>query len=1178
MQAWFRPGRFWASGDVPPFVRSGIEPEFGWLWNHGITGMGSPSYTIARAVEVWLIRFVSALGGSETLAQRIFYTLLAVFAAAAVAWCVAALTRSRTAVIASGLVVLFNPFWLTRLPNPLVLLIVGCLGVFTGVLVRVAQGRKRRVTSFALATIVSSFLALNPPLLAVLATWSACVVLAGSLVGGHGGTKRAASFAAKAVPLVLLVNGWWLAPLLLTLSDPVGFEITATTSPIAWAWTQVNNSFGNIVRLIAHWAWMRPEYVPAAEHYTGGVPAWGLWLLPLLVLIGPFFASRDRRRLAWSLLGTIAVLAFISKGLHAPFTNANEHFYKIVPGSQLLRDPFSKLGPLLVVLYALMIGMLVDGLLARRSWQRARVAGHATVAAGAVALMAITFPMWTGSVVATTRPIFPSAHVELPDWWRAAADAIDQDQTPGKLLTLPLNDYYQLPTSWGYYGVDHTSFLVRRSVVQQLPGGYFGDLPAAAALMKHTEQAILNNDGAAVPRLLSALGVSHVLVRGDLDLDMVGGRQLASPDRFDGPLRRLPGVHHMRNFGPLSLYRLEKTPDSVTASRRVVIAPHDPPSAATVTASVPPHVAVVTTLEDRDAIASLPAHRASVSTRPRSGDRDLIAEGTKVVVIRQQGPQIAHGAVEGDSFVLREGWTVGSGPEPTAAPDEIVRIDLNGRRPRAIVVNDAVVPLAADGAFVQLASGPVDITLLGDDPSTISLSGPSALGDCNSKDDDLIAEKLGLSAVSLSPGTQLSARAHQACVSWTLGAVRPGSWLHFHIDHRSLQGRPARLCLFDMQSRRCIPIVAPTSDASWTHYDSVVRVSENPGPLRVYAYADGPENTHGSSPRTATVTEYRRLEVAALEPITGVTMDIESLTPRETRIEGPTTWVVRGPANRNLLGRFGPLGDCHRYSSRSAAEAGLGARALADGIELTASRHSACVFAPIEHIDSSSILKLSFRYRSLRGSRQVRVCVHDPGKRRCLPLEPTDGSPVTHGSLPTSQDARTFRAWVRVPENTHALRLYLYADGAPRGTEGVETTLRYEQLTVRPVAPFSLVVIDPSVLGGKDESPPVRVEWAGPASYSATVLTEGRPLILASHESAAPGWQLRSSDVRASQVTVQGYRSGWALTPESDTSARVDVRYAPAMRVRWLIPIALVAAALMALHAIGDSLLRRLRK
>ena len=79
---------------------------------------------------------------------------------------------------------------------------------------------------------------------------------------------------------------------------------------------------------------------------------------------------------------------------------------------------------------------------------------------GVVCVLAYPFPLYTGAVMPDERPQQPSAHVRVPDFWWQLAERIDADPRPGKVLVLPLDDYYQMPTTWGFFGVDSIANLL----------------------------------------------------------------------------------------------------------------------------------------------------------------------------------------------------------------------------------------------------------------------------------------------------------------------------------------------------------------------------------------------------------------------------------------------------------------------------------------------------------------------------------------------------------------------------------------------------------------------------------------------------------------------------------------------------------------------------------------------
>ena len=93
-----------------------------------------------------------------------------------------------------------------------------------------------------------------------------------------------------------------------------------------------------------------------------------------------------------------------------------------------------------------------------------------------VLAIAYPYPLISGEVMPDVRPLQPSAHVRVPQYWRTMANTIDADTRPGKVLVLPLDDYYQMPTTWGFFGVDSiANLLIQHPVITLKPDGYFGD-------------------------------------------------------------------------------------------------------------------------------------------------------------------------------------------------------------------------------------------------------------------------------------------------------------------------------------------------------------------------------------------------------------------------------------------------------------------------------------------------------------------------------------------------------------------------------------------------------------------------------------------------------------------------------------------------------------------------------
>ena len=144
--------------------------------------------------------------------------------------------------------------------------------------------------------------------------------------------------------------------------------------------------------------------------------------------------------------------------------------------------------------------------------------------------------------------------MRVPQAWDDVEAYLDGAPGQGKVVVLPQLDYYQAPTTWGYYGTSFLHYFIERPVVEPLPGGYYSD-PVVAQHVASLQQQILDggrNAGAA----MQALGARYLLLRRDLQASFPG-RSFVAPRRLARALPRTPGLRRVRSFGPLDLYETE---------------------------------------------------------------------------------------------------------------------------------------------------------------------------------------------------------------------------------------------------------------------------------------------------------------------------------------------------------------------------------------------------------------------------------------------------------------------------------------------------------------------------------------------------------------------------------------------------------------------------------------------
>jgi arabinofuranan 3-O-arabinosyltransferase len=1204
---WAKPGTFIASGDTGPFIRRGWGAEFTWSWNHSVSGAGSAAYDVARSFEFILIGACHALGQDEYTAQWLFYTCISGLVSAGVAFLAAAFVQHRTGVVAAGIFGICNGFFLTRLPNPLNVISVGSAALVTGLAIRVARGRRIPAPVAGLALLPTSFLSFNPPMVLVSYAWTmGGVPLLVLATLGRRPLLRLLGWMVRGAPFAVALNLFWLIPFAQSFTGGGGAQTNSQfTDPTNWSWSQINNTVPNVLSLTANWAWFKPQYLP----FTPGLDTpWWYWvryLLPALVILAPVLALPRLRRVTLVFLGAVAVVVILAKGLTEPLSGLNMQFYLHVPMFWLFREPMSKLGQLLVPFYGVLIAAAVQGvahrlrawratgaapwrppallraagrLLARR-WRAHHPAGPALPAAqppagvlyrripayrmagvGAVGLLALTisfpYPVLTGGVIPDVRPSQPPAHVRVPDFWWNAAKIVDADHRPGRVLVLPLDDYYQMPTTWGFFGVDSiANLLLRHPVVQRKPDGYFSDSAGFSADVQQVETALMAGDLDAVPSLLSALQVGTVIMRHDLVRGLPN--RTFVDDRVEAAaLARVAGMHRWQaGTGPLELWRVGSgSSPPVRPYGRLVQAGTGPAETAAMIASLDPDTAVAVVgpparprASAAWAVPAVAAGSPSTDLTLQGGTYLLAQRARAAVVLRPLMDPARHRLVLRDpTRVLIDGRTVSTRPDLAVPVPRDVLVLTAGTRTVSLdgwgrpAGNPAMVSVGADTPLVAYAAARVPARL----------SPPSAVYDCNNYEPRPAAE-LGLSSTVSGGVVTVRALDHAACVRYGVLGARPGRTYRIRLEYRQVTGNRPQICVWQIGTEGCEPAPRAVLGTTWRPYELVVTVRPGSTGLEVILHGDV-----GLRYAPSTATQYRGVSVQGLDVTTRAAGWPRQVPPRQVRLAaGRHRLSVVGGHAGSALNPFEPVQDCFRYDDLDAAQAGLIGEVNGPDVVLGARVHMACVGASAPDFGNSSLYQLSYSARSV-ALRNPKVCLFSRGPDTCTKLPP--GGPWKTWA--------TVSAAVAPDPLAVETRLYLYGQRDFAGTES--SRVEYRDVLLRPMASTSTVV-----LVRQPDRPVTTAPLAGwrrpdPAHYSAGT-GPAAPAVVGLAEAYATGWH----GPRGSRhLAVEGWMNAWVLPPGTTST----LRYRPAEVARkGLLVFPLAALATLAWIASHPYRLRR---
>jgi hypothetical protein len=900
VQSWFEPGRLFAGGDASPVVGTAWLGRLFAPWSWSGSTLGGPAANETKlpwAAVYWLVH---ALHGSPGLAERIWYTALFAGAAAGCYLLLRALRVGPAGSALGALAYVFNAHVAVIGTNQAYLAAMVLLAGLPAVVLTTASGRwplRRGILLFGGSAPLLGFVSQNPPLVLMIIAFLAATPLLVGWLDGRAAARRAVLALALGALLLALASSYWIVPTVFQLK----IEATSTlASQSNWTWSESRATLANGFWLNNDWGWKYAEYFP----YAGAYGKFPLLILKFLLPITAFgflalarFArafgvTARRARLGIAASATALFLVLLSTGTLLPGALVFEPLYKL-PLGWLLREPgrFLILGGLA---YSVLLALTTETVCERLnsfepgpSWHWGSVfhrpgLGLAAVSAAvSAAVLAPGFPLMTGAVAPTHRPLLPSTHVRVPAYWTAMASYLNGSAPPGNLLVLPHDDFYQMPYTWGYYGVDtFITNLIARNVVDPISEGYAPAEQELGAAVRLVQQGLLAHDWKSVHRTLAAIGTPLLLVRGDVDAAFPK-RHITPPAALERALRKAPGIRLVHRFGKLELFEL-RAPTNPTGSVT---------SYATVN-SAEPNLRDLSLLPAGTALISSPMLPAvpAVLQVPRvaqwrlTGDRltTRIAEppGRRyhVKLLSPTGAYKRPGA-----SVFRRRARLTGRPHPGHPARLITRTTHRGRH----VVKEFSYKLGRslldDGDFASGTWGAVgDCAAFPGTTATARLSARVLLGH----------------GPAGRPALALSAHADSACESrqlpWRSGPLFVSLWA------RNVSGVTPRICLWQVPIRTCAampPLTPNAAQSRWHHYQAIATPDPRTRSLALFLYAD--VNRRGA----LTTNEYSHV-VVRRSPV--LLQPVVVATPHRHQDDAPALFTVGGSFSSDWVG---PPGD-----------------------------------------------------------------------------------------------------------------------------------------------------------------------------------------------------------------------------------------------------------------------------
>jgi hypothetical protein len=559
-----------AAGDVyPRYLMPGnhVFDESITLWGAHISGLGSPQYLPGAVLLALWGAACSAIGMGGPTAQWLLYLALLEFAGlGAVFFARTLFPERRLIALTAGLAYPLSFYLGITFLNPISTFAFGFFPFTAALLmkrVRQPVSQLRLAIDVGLASLGFMLLATTPPIAVYALLW--CLAwLIGSLI--RWGTWRIWPGLALGATAAAALNAWWAYAAFNTLYASGGSATQTFVGPLAWSWVDQHASILNMLSMQGMWAYPVLGYFPWADLYASGYRLLALYVPA--VLAGVAVVLSPYRRRVWLLVAISVISLFIGKGYHQPLGDVNAFLYANVPFFWLLRDPQEATS---ITLYLSLFVLAAAGVT-----QLATLAGRAAGAlrpdhrdAGrevALAWVVLTMLLLANGIAFISGDVIPATWLDgtarsvinPPLYWRQASDFLNAQSDAARVLVLPNDDFYAMPYTWGYYGIDAVAqtWIVRPVVIAApVSSNWIGGAPALLAQYGHLIDDIRAGSDRTVAPALSALGVGWIVQRNDVDWSSAG-RHILSPAVIGAYLRHQPGIRKVATFGSLDLYRV----------------------------------------------------------------------------------------------------------------------------------------------------------------------------------------------------------------------------------------------------------------------------------------------------------------------------------------------------------------------------------------------------------------------------------------------------------------------------------------------------------------------------------------------------------------------------------------------------------------------------------------------
>ncbi|MDO8657109.1 MAG: alpha-(1-_3)-arabinofuranosyltransferase family protein, partial [Candidatus Levybacteria bacterium] len=552
---WLPAGQIVGGGDVgmPTFLpqRSLKVVSYSW-WETQATGTTNPA--TFTAVPFYLILSVlDKIGFGPDLTQRGFFMLILAGGAVSIYFLAKEFEFGQKSSFLAGFFYIFNlgalSVWHRGVHNAMLMLLLMPLS-----LLLIARGvRDKKYLSILWVNIVSilaSYVYGTPAyIIAIWLLWLT-FLLVELYLSFHEPKER--KFIITYIFVLFLswigLNAWWLLHFLENSRQFVG-QFSAA---------ELHQRSSDVVEDLK--IYTKPEYVLRGlnAYYHYGNLDWGNFYLsrfaifiswiPPVVIFSTLLIRKNYQKTYWIFLVSLtAVVIFISKGVNAPLGGLNKLAYDYIPALAVLRNPYEKIGIILIIPFSLLFALGCSQVLQFFNKINKSILKLVIISVVITSAGILVWPMWKGEIFRTAKS---KSYFSVPPYYAEANKWFEGQLDDTRILHLPLAPGESVDYDWGYTGVEPSQLLFPGSSIAYSTGSENIDLMSGTLL-----KLIHNQESVSLEKMLSFLNVGWIVVHNET---VWRNRSLEPVDRINAWLKTNPYfLEHTGDFGPLSVWRVK---------------------------------------------------------------------------------------------------------------------------------------------------------------------------------------------------------------------------------------------------------------------------------------------------------------------------------------------------------------------------------------------------------------------------------------------------------------------------------------------------------------------------------------------------------------------------------------------------------------------------------------------